>query len=119
MAKKQEIKQLQEHWYKILEKHGFIDIEKNNKLKVHSAIMIQNLQKTKRFHDRDAVSEFYSRLNDYLNHNKLNPLHRQILELYSEGLKYQDIADRVDRCQSRVRQIVASYRWKVSTFILL
>lgn len=115
MAKKQEIKALQAKWYKILKKDGFNDLENvRNGMKSWSALNIN----TARFHDREAVLEFFLKLDSYLSHTKnIKPLHRKILELYSAGLYHQQIADKVNRTKHRIRQILAQHKPKISAFI--
>ena len=111
--KKQQLKSLQGKWYKILKKKGFNDVEVGkpiNSLRTDS----------RRFQDREAVLEFFLKLDEFLLHSKdIKPLHRQILELYTQGIYIVLIAERVGRSKQRVRQILTEYKEKVSAFTLL
>ncbi len=117
MNKKQEIKALQKHWYDKLKKDGFVDLE--NSKNVMKSFSIMNT-KSKRFHDREAVLEFFLKLDAYVTHSKdLKPLHKAILTHHSEGLRLNQIAELVSKSVGRVRQIIQKHKQRVSTFVPL
>ncbi len=112
MAKKQGIKALTKQWYDILKKDGFVDIEVGKPFRPNI--------RTKAFTDREYVLEYFLKVDFYLTHNKdISQLHRQILELYSNGAKHKEIANKVDKSVSRVRQIITEYKSRISTFALI
>ncbi len=108
---KKEIKALQKIWYKKLKKTGFEDIELGKPFAPET--------RTQTFKDREYVLEYFLRIDYYLTHNKdIKPLHRRILELYSAGRMQTMIAKEVKKSTSRIRQIIAEERWKISAFTL-
>ncbi len=104
-TKKRSLHKLKQHWYDILKKHGFYDIEdKYLRLK-------QPDKRTQAFENRDLVLSFFLCLDSYLNERKdLLPLHRQILELYAGGAKVKKIAKEVDLSYSHTRAIIRVHK---------
>lgn len=99
---------LKREWYNKLKETGFKDIEDNcERLKTQD----RRLQNFATETTRSSVLDFFLCLDSYLNHEKdMDPLHREILELYSQGYRHTDIARKIKRTTRRVRQIIELHR---------
>lgn len=103
-------------WYETLKKHGFIDIE-NDREALKSDQYLKTKAKTK---DVEAIREFYLRVDSYLMNAKALPkVHRTILEMYAQGIRYKIISAKSGKSVSRIDQIIKEYRIKTRDFLLL
>lgn len=98
--------QLRDEWYQKLEAEGFHDIEKKSN-------QIGLIRNTQAFQNRDAIRDFFLALDAYLITAELKPLHRKILELYTQGIKITEIVRRVKRSRSNVKQIIYLHKREI------
>lgn len=111
MSRKQrKLKELTDKWYDLLKKDGFVDIEDSRqrlKNKDHRTIGFQN---------QEIIRNFFLALDSYLITAELEPLHRNILQLYTQGIFLKEIARRVGRSEPRIRQIIKHYKEVIIAF---
>lgn len=98
-------KDLVKFWYNQLKSNGFKDIEdEKQRLK-------QKDNRTQAFKEQEAIRIFFQDLDFYLSsQTDLIPMHREILELYSDGVFVTNIAKKVNRSRTRVKQIIAIHK---------
>lgn len=102
-------KTLQKIWYDKLKDDGFKDIEDSkHRLKYKDS-------RTQSFKDQDVIKNFFLDLDYYLSTQEIKPLHRKILELYTEGIFITEISKRVDRCVRQVKYIIAHHKEIIKT----
>ncbi len=101
----QKFKELQSQWYKKLDEVGFNDIEnKKEKLKEYD-------RRTIAFDNRDVIRDAFIRLDHFItNSSNIPQLHRQILELYSDGKYLGEIAQQVNCSRSKIKLVVYHYK---------
>jgi hypothetical protein len=95
-------------WYRKVEKSGFDDIEDaKGELRQHN-------RRTIAFDNRDAIRDFFLKLDTFLvKTSDIPPLHRKILNLYTQGIAVdgpQGIAKQCRRHERVVRGIIAKYK---------
>lgn len=101
----QQLRELKKEWYRRLQTEGFVDIE-DSKHRLKSKD-----RRTIAFENRDQIRDFFLDLDAFItNSPDLNPLHRQILELYSSGTYVKYIALTVNKSLARVKQIIGHYK---------
>lgn len=99
--------ELQEKWYSKLKETGFDDIEPKGKVR-----RVIN-PRTIAFDNKEKITEFFDKVNTYLNEVKIPPLHRQILSLYAQGMRFKGpkgMIHKVKRSDRVVRGIVKKYK---------
>jgi DNA-binding NarL/FixJ family response regulator len=106
-----QFKDLQEQWYRNLKSNGFKDCEdKSGNLTSTTS----QRKRTIAFENRERIQNFFRKLDSYLtNCEDLNPKHREVLELYSEGIKIKGkggIAERTGLSNSWIRAIIKRYK---------
>lgn len=99
---------LRREWNEKLKTSGFVDIEDDKgRLKAHNT-------RTAIWASKEATEEFYSLLDGYMLANaELTRLERRILELYSHGIHFNDIAFDVYRSLAYVKNVVYKHRDRV------
>jgi hypothetical protein len=96
---------LKAQWKRKLAKSGFQDIESP------SGELHQPNIRTVAWVNRDAIREFFLKLDQYLaKHDGIPPLHRKVLELYSAGVYIVDIVESVHRSRTTVKNIIRRYK---------
>lgn len=103
--RQQKFRDLQSQWYEKLKESGFNDIEnKKEKLKEYD-------RRTISFDNRDIIRDFFIRLDHFVtNSSNIPKLHRQILELYSDGRYLGEIAKQVRCSRSKIKLVVYHYK---------
>src|SRR5690606_10178631 len=90
MAGKREFVQLRDEWYEKLRESGFDDIEYS------SGAIRTDTKLIERMSRGDGNAEFYRRVSCFLHEFKwASETEEHIWELYSEGVPYRDIAERL------------------------
>lgn len=102
-------KRLQQTWYQKLKKSGFEDLEDKNENLKSPDIRTQN------YEDREQLLQFHSVIDKIILEYPLPKLHKQVLELYSNGERLTTIAIKVKRSYPRIKQIVYLYKSAVKT----
>lgn len=99
---------LRREWNQKLAESGFVDIEdERGQLK-------RMTERPFSQHVAEATSQFYELLGVYLQTQKdLTRLERRILELYSEGMKLDDIAFDVYRSRAYVKNKIYHHRDRI------
>lgn len=108
MPKKQQqlYQQLKAEWDKKLTDSGFVDIESNSTTKAFYRML-----KVCRY--RHDLRNFFLALDQYLLTAEIHPLHRSILELYSQGIRITEIVKIVKKSRGRVKQIISTHRREI------
>lgn len=83
-----ELKTLTDKWYLKLKKSGFVDIERADGT-------LHDVKDTAGSRDRDAVFDFFYRLDHYLTNNTLPRRDRRILELYALGTQVEGLGETI------------------------
>ena len=104
-------KALQKQWYKKLEQSGFEDHENAR------GDLKQPDERTIAFENRDKMLYFFTKLDSWLNDvenpAKIPDKHREVLELYSQGIHIQGangIVERVGRSDRTIRLWLKYYK---------
>lgn len=102
-----EFKALALEWRKKLEESGFQDCEsKKEDLNRHN-------RRTIAFDNRDSIRDFFISLDHFLTNTQIPIRDRQVLELYSQGIKVKGvhgIVQRIGWSQSTVRRTIQKYK---------
>lgn len=99
--------ELQREWNLKLKESGFVDIEDaKNRLKTPDS-------RTQNFQDREALLNFFLELDCYLQHNDLPEKHRRILELYSQGLRLNQISIAQSISLTVIKDVISKYKKKI------
>lgn len=99
------LKELKRQWDQILNESGFEDIEDSK------GNLKSKDRRTISFDSRNIILEFHLSLSEFLETtDKLPPLHRKILELYSCGIYIKVIAQKVECSDRWVRKIIKDYQ---------
>lgn len=105
----QNLKELKSEWYRKLKADGFKDIERpDNSLKEYNS---RFARRSKAFQNHEMIREFFLKLDLYLvSHNDIKPLHRKILQMYTEGIFIIEISRRVKRSYTTTRDVIRKYK---------
>lgn len=119
-------RELQRHWYKILEESGFEDIEEmiNGRLVLKQSTTFRH-NKTEPFDcqmDQEYFRQIYHRVNDELTTYR-NEEDKIIMQLYAEGTKIKIIIEELKsknltRCRRHIRTIIRQYEmaWNIKNY---
>lgn len=97
-------KALNSKWRAKLKKRGFIDHEDEKEN------LYDHDRRTVLFDNRERILNFFLRLDSYLHTAEIPPLHRQILELYSNGIYLIDISKKVGLSYRHSKRIIKKYK---------
>lgn len=120
------LRELQKHWYKILEESGFEDIERvvggELVLKQYAA---HNLWDSHPL-DREMEEEYFRIVSHHTNDETTafrNQVDKMILQMYSDGVKIKDIVQSLEtngvpRNRASVRYIIRRYEvaWNIKQY---
>jgi len=103
-----EFKKLRKEWNRRLKESGFDDIE-NEKGQLN-----QYNRRTIAFDNRDALFDFYTRLDHFIESTRVFPkYHRKILTLYSKGSSSRQIERVIGKSHTWICWVINQYKKKV------
>lgn len=123
---KKELRDLQKHWYKLLEASGFEDCEMwHGDELVLTQPSWHSLDKMTSF-EKECREEYYRVISEMAYNETTtfkNETHRYILIRYIEGVSYKKIKEELEgkgmsRCRNSIRFIIRKYLsdWKIKNY---
>jgi Mor family transcriptional regulator len=101
---------IQKEWAKRLRESGFNDIEDfKGRLKSPD-------KRTIAFQNQERIREFHIQLADYLATFAVPELHKQILEMYTQGEYAVRIAKKLNYSERWIRKIIKRYQKEITGF---